>query len=640
MNPRTLILGTAGHIDHGKTALLRALTGVNTSHLPEERRRGITIDLGFANLDLGKFRLGIVDVPGHERFVRNMLAGAAGIDIALVVVAADDSVMPQTREHLDILRLLGIRHGLVALTKCDRVETSWPDLVEDEIRRVATGTFLENAPIVRTAIPNDGPHQGLSSLRDAIFSVCERVESLSDSGLFRLPIDRAFSVPGRGTVVTGTVWSGQLKVRDEVEWLPDGKTLVVRGLQNHGRDTDVISRGQRAAINLIGVHHGEIVRGHELATPGYLSPSKLLTTDLQVLANCPRSIRHRSRQRLYLGTQEVIVTVALLEHSAIEPGGRGLAQLHCAAPAVASAGQPFVMRAESPLVTIGGGRILQALAPRITRRQFRRVERLNDLRSAPDADRAAAAIYFYGSKAWTEIDLCRDANLRVESCGEVIEQLAQAGIVVALPTKPRQRVRFHRDVLVEYEERILKLLGQLHARAALQLTIPPERIIELCGPSKDRYLVQAVIDRLIERDVLRGDHNGIALARFSPTLSVLQLGLRDQILATLREGEFTPPTPAEIAQITASTEEDVFQMLKLCTAQGELVHLGDQLFLHSEAEAEMRARLRESLQQGTGLTVSRIRDLLGTTRKFAVPICEHLDRIGFTRREGDLRVLR
>ena len=640
MNPRTLILGTAGHIDHGKTALLRALTGVDTSHLPEERRRGITIDLGFANLDLGKFRLGIVDVPGHERFVRNMLAGAAGIDIALMVVAADDSVMPQTREHLDILRLLGIQQGVVAITKCDRVEPTWPDLVEEEIRRIAAGTFLENAPIVRTAIPDHGPHKGLESLREAIRSVCEQIVSLSDSGLFRLPIDRAFSVPGRGTVVTGTVWSGQLKVRDEVEWLPDGKTLVVRGLQNHGRDTDVISRGQRAAVNLIGVHHSDIVRGHEIATPGYLSPSKLLTADLQVLADCPRPIRHRSRQRLYLGTQEVIVTVALLEHSAIEPGAHGLAQLHCATPTLAAAGQPFVLRAESPLVTIGGGCVLQARAPRIARRQLTRVERLRGLRSATGADRAAAAIYFYGDEPWSDVDLCRDANLRVESCGAVVQQLAQAGIVVDLPAKPRRTARFHRDVLVEYEERILKLLGQLHAKAALQLTIPPERIVELCGPSKDRHLAQVVIDRLIERDVLRGDHNGVALARFSPALSILQMGLRDQILAMLREGEFTPPTPAEIAQITASTEENVFQMLKLCTAQGELVHLGDQLFLHREAEAAMRDRLRESLQQGAGLTVSRIRDLLGTTRKFAVPFCEHLDRIGLTRREGDLRVLR
>ena len=640
MNPHTLILGTAGHIDHGKTALLRALTGIETSHLPEEKQRGITIDLGFADLDLGTFRLGIVDVPGHERFVKNMLAGAVGVDVALVVVAADDSVMPQTREHLEILRLLGIQHAVVAITKCDRVETSWSDLVEEEVRRLAAGTFLEHAPIVRTAIPGHGPQQGLDNLREAIRSVCEQVVKRSESGLFRLPIDRAFTVQGRGTVVTGTVWSGQLKVRDEIEWLPTGKKLVVRGLQNHGHDADVVSRGQRAAINLIGVHHSEIVRGHEIATTGYLSPSKLLTVDLQVLAGSPRAIKHRSRQRLYLGTQEVIVTVALLEQSSIEPGQHGLAQLHCAAPAIGAAGQPFVIRAESPLVTIGGGRILQAQAPRTTKRQAARIKRLPDLNSATDLDRAAAAIYFYGTQAWSDVDLCRDANLNVESCQAIIQQLAQTGTIVELPTKPRRTLRVHRELLEEYEQRILKLLGQLHATAALQLAIPRERIVELCGSSSDGHVIQATVDRLIDRGILRGDRQAIALADFSPRLSANQTRLRDQVLTTLREAELTPPTPANIARSTSSKEQDVCELLRLCAAQGELVHLGDGLYLHREVEAAIRDRLRDSLQQGAGLTVSQIRDLLGTTRKFAVPICEYLDRIGFTRRQGDVRVLR
>lgn len=639
MTPRTLILGTAGHIDHGKTALLRALTGIDTSRLPEEKQRGITIDLGFANLDLGTTQLGIVDVPGHERFVKNMLAGAVGIDIALLVVAADDSVMPQTREHLDILRLLGIQHGLVAITKCDRVEPSWLELVEEDIRRLAADTFLDGSPIVRMAIPSEGPHQGLEGLRQAIRSVCEQVVDLSDSGLFRLPIDRAFTVRGRGTVVTGTVWSGQLKVRDEIEWLPTGRTLIVRGLQNHGRDTDVISRGQRAAINLIGVHHSEIVRGHEIATPGYLSPSKLLTVELQVLADSRRSIKHRSRQRLYLGTQEVIVTVALFERPSIEPGQRGLAQLHCATPAIGAAGQPFVIRAESPLVTIGGGRVLQPRAPRISRRQTARIDRLQDLSSAIDADRAAAAIYFYGTEPWADVDLCRDANLRVESCPTVVEQLVQTGIIVDLSTKPRRAARLHRDVLDEYEKRILKLLGQLHAQTALQLVIPREKVITLCGSPREGPLIEAVITHLIDRSILRGDHQGLARADFSLRLSAPLMQLRAQLLAILREAGLAPPGPANIAQITSSKEEDVCELLRLCAAQGELVQLDDQLYLHRDVEAAMRDRLRSSLQQGAGLTVSQIRDLLGTTRKFAVPICEHLDRIGFTRREGDRRLL-
>ena len=309
-----------------------ALTGIDCDRLPEEKQRGITIDIGFAHLDLEPFQLGIVDVPGHERFIKNMLAGAVGIDIALLVIAADDSVMPQTREHLAILRLLGVRHGLVAITKCDRVEPTWIDLVEDDIRNLVAGTFLESAPIVRTAVSSDGSAQGIDELRAAIRSVCEQVAETSQTELFRLPVDRAFSVQGLGTVVTGTVWSGQLRVADEIDWLPVGKKVSVRGLQNHGCQTELVARGQRAAINLSGIHHSDIVRGHELATLGYLAPSKILTVELQVLDDSPWPIKHRARQRLYIGTQEVMVTVALLQQTLVEPGQNALAQLHCTSP--------------------------------------------------------------------------------------------------------------------------------------------------------------------------------------------------------------------------------------------------------------------------------------------------------------------
>ena len=246
MNARTLILGTAGHIDHGKTTLLRALTGIDCDRLPEEKQRGITIDIGFAHLDLEPFQLGIVDVPGHERFIKNMLAGAVGVDIALLVVAADDSVMPQTCEHLSILQLLGVRHGVVAITKCDRVESSWLDLVEDDVRSLVKGTFLESAPVVHTAVSSDGSAQGLDQLRTAIRSVCEQVTQICPSELLRLPVDRAFTVQGLGTVVTGTVWSGRLNVGDEIELLPTKKKVAVRGLQNHGVQAEHVVRGQRA----------------------------------------------------------------------------------------------------------------------------------------------------------------------------------------------------------------------------------------------------------------------------------------------------------------------------------------------------------------------------------------------------------
>ncbi|MEX0678865.1 MAG: selenocysteine-specific translation elongation factor [Pirellulales bacterium] len=640
MNPRTLILGTAGHIDHGKTALVRAMTGIDTDRLPQEKQRGITIDIGFANLDLGAVRLGIVDVPGHERFIKNMLAGAVGIDVALLVVAADDSVMPQTREHLAILGLLGVRHGLVTITKCDRVEPAWVDLVEEEIRRLAAGTFLKDAPIVRTAVPADGPPQGIDRLRDAIGAVCEQVIRHSERDVFRLPIDRAFSVQGLGTIVTGTVWSGQLRVRDEVEWHPSGKKLVVRGLQNHGHETDLVEAGQRAAVNLSGAHHREVVRGHEIATPGYLASSKLLTVEVQVLGDSPRAVRHRSRQRLYLGTQEVMVVVALLEKARIEPGQRGLAQLHCAQAATSAAGQPFVMRAESPLVTIGGGRVLQAQAKRITRRQTGQIERLRALSSLEDAERTAAAIYFFGAGDWTDLDLCRDARLAIENCGPIIDQLTQAGTIIELAVKPRRTCRIHRDVVEDAERRIVKLVEQLHAEAALRTAIERDRVVALYGAGQNVHLAEAIIDRLLARRLLSGDHRTVALAGYAPRLSTAQVRLRQRILSALREAGLKPPTPAELARATSTDEKEVRQILGLCADEGELVPLAGGLYLHREIEAAMRDQLRARLEQAGGLTVSQIKDLLGTSRKFAVPICEHLDRIGLTRRDGDLRVLR
>jgi selenocysteine-specific elongation factor len=640
VNARTLILGTAGHIDHGKTTLLRALTGIDCDRLPEEKQRGITIDIGFAHLDLAPFQLGIVDVPGHERFIKNMLAGAVGIDIALLVVAADDSVMPQTREHLAILRLLGVRHGLVVITKCDRVEPSWLDLVEDDIRSLVAGTFLETGPIVRTAILGDGSAHGLDELRVAIRSVCEQVTHSSETELFRLPIDRAFSVQGLGTIVTGTVWSGRLAQGDEIEWLPIKKKLTVRGLQNHGVQTNVVVRGQRAAVNLSGAHLSEIVRGQELATTGYLAPSKVLTVELEVLTDSPWPIKHRSRQRLYIGTQEVMVAVALLQDAAIAPGRSGLAQLHCAKPVVAIGGQPFVLRAESPLVTIGGGRVLLPNAPRVTKRQPARLERLDALRRADEAERVEIAIYMYGLQSWRELDLCRDAAIDIHRARQLLVELIASGTVIEVSIKSRGPLWVHCDALNEANERILNFLSQLHAHSPLSPSIPRDRVARNCRPWQDAQVTDALLDRLVESGALRSDHNSVALANFAPLLTPSQEQLREHLLTAWHDAALKPPEPAELCQILSADESEFRQLVDLCTAQGALVHLGGDIFLHKDVESTMRCQLQRELANGKQFTVSQIRDLLATNRKFAVPICEYLDRIGFTRRDGDFRTLR
>ncbi len=448
-----LILGTAGHIDHGKTSLVRALTGTDTDRLPEEKRRGITIELGFAELDLGDYRLGIVDVPGHERFVRQMLAGATGMDLAMLVVAADDSVKPQTREHMDVLRLLDLKAGVIALTKCDIADEEWMELVEAEIRELVAGTIFALAPIVRTSAQTG---QGMDQLRQALL-VAARQAALEvtvphESDPFRMAIDRSFTMPGHGTVVTGSVASGCATNGQTLVIQPDGVEVRVRGLRNHGREVERVCRGQRAAINLAGVHHDNVARGNELATPGHLMPSRLLTVDLSLLNSAPRPLKHRATLRLHVGTAEVLATVALLGPAAVPPGARSFAQLYLREPVVTVWNQPFVLRAESPMATIGGGSILVANPTRIRRLTGEDESQLALLTSTDPLDRAGAAIYFQDLRDWEVTDLPRLAG--IERGEEIVRVLQEAGTLVELEVSPTRTLVVHERVLQQWSERI------------------------------------------------------------------------------------------------------------------------------------------------------------------------------------------
>ena len=399
---RDLILGTAGHIDHGKTALVKALTGIDCDRLPEEKARGITIDIGFATLDLGEFRLGIVDVPGHERFIKNMLAGATGVDLALLVIAADDSIMPQTREHLEILRLLGLKHGLVALTKCDLVDATTRAVVELEVRGLVEGTFLETATIVPTSAHSG---MGIDELKSAIANICRQVEQRTGTEWFRMAIDRAFTVQGHGTVVTGSVTSGSVRIEEELEWQPRGEKVRIRSLQNHDQSVNEVHRGMRAAINLAGVKLEDVERGQELGAPGYLVPSRVLTVRLHCLADSKRPIKHRASVRFHVGTAEIMGTVALLDCDAIKPGDWGFAQLFLENPANATWGQPFVIRGPSAMQTLGGGQVLQPVARKIRRRHIEILERIEKLWTGQADERALEVAWFGGYQGFTVADL-------------------------------------------------------------------------------------------------------------------------------------------------------------------------------------------------------------------------------------------
>jgi selenocysteine-specific elongation factor len=634
--PRDLILGTAGHIDHGKTSLVKALTGIDCDRLPEEKARGITIDIGFAILDLGEFRLGIVDVPGHERFIKNMLAGATGIDLAVLVVAADDSVMPQTREHLEILRLLGLRHGLIALTKCDLVDETTLEVVELEIRELVQGSFLESAPLLRTSAHSG---MGIPELKAAIGEACRRVEARTGVDWFRMAIDRSFIVQGHGTVVTGSVTSGSVKVGDEVEWQPRGDRVRIRSLQNHDRAVEEVHRGQRAAVNLAGVHHEDVVRGQEIATPGYLVPSRVVTVRLHCLKDARRPIKHRVPVRFHVGTLEIMGQVSLLDCDAIEPGGWGHAQLFLEEPATATWGQPFVVRGSSATHTLGGGQVLQPVAKKVRRRHLEMLERIERLWTGDAEARALTVAWFSGFAGFTPADLVRGANVSPEQAREIIEKAKAGGHLVEMALGQTRRLLLHADMVRELDERLLAALGRLHEQAPLMSSHDRQKVQSQLDYVGDEALVHAAVERLIGQKKVIGDLRRIARADFKPKLSNTQRKLKDKLVAAFKEARFQPPEPNSFANQAGGNAANLADLFELCCAEGHLVRITDDIYLHSEAEAEMRQRLREKLAEGKGLTVAEIRDLLGTTRKFAVPLCEYLDRAGVTRREGDLRML-
>ena len=657
---RDLILGTAGHIDHGKTTLVKALTGIDCDRLPEEKARGITIDIGFAHLDLPPFHLGVVDVPGHERFIKNMLAGASGIDLALLVVAADDSVMPQTREHLEILRLLGLRHGVIALTKTDLVDDTTREVVEMEIRELVQGTFLEDAPIVPTSAHTGA---GLPELKAALADACRRVDPSPPTPLpqgargeritprplgergrgegewFRLAIDRAFIVQGHGAVVTGSVTSGTLRVGDEVEWQPRGERVRVRSLQNHDRAVEEVHRGQRAAINLAGVRHEEVLRGQEVTTPGYLAPSRVLTVRLHCLSDMKRPIKHRLPVRFHLGTSEIMGVVALLDCDAIPPGKWGLAQVFLDEPATATWGQPFVVRESSAATTLGGGQVLQPVARKVRRRHLEMLERIERLWTGDARDRVLTTAWFGGFAGFTTADLVRGAGIGPDEAAEWIARLKDAGELVELPVGGARRLLLHKDMIQELEERMLTALAGLHAQFPLMTLHDRRKVESQLDYVGDEALVHAAVDRLLARKQVVGDPRRIARVDFKPKLSANLRKLKDKLVAAYLEARFQPPEPASFAGAAGGNAASLKDLFEVCVAEGFLVHVAGDLYLHADADAAMRRLVKERFAgQGGGLTVAEIRDLLGTTRKYAVPLCEYLDRVGVTRREGDLRL--
>ncbi|OGW63405.1 MAG: selenocysteine-specific translation elongation factor [Nitrospirae bacterium RBG_16_64_22] len=633
--PRSLVLGTAGHIDHGKSTLVKALTGTDPDRLKEEKERGITIDLGFAFLTLPNgASVGIVDVPGHEKLIRNMLAGVGGIDLVMLVVAADEGIMPQTREHLAICDLLGIPRGLVAVTKTDLVEPEWLALVTDEVRRTVRGTFLEDAPIVPVSSKTGA---GLPRLVETIQDLAADIRTRPADGPLRLPIDRVFTVKGFGTVVTGTLISGRLREEETVVILPAGLSSRVRGLQTHGLKAAEIAAGQRAAVNLQGVEKDQVERGDVLARPGQFKPSRLIDVRLRLLKGAPAGIKMRSRVRIHLGTAEAMGRVVLFPPREIAPGDSSYAQIRLESPLVAASGDRFIIRRYSPVETLGGGIILDPTPVKHRLREEGLLPALEKLHAGSLADRLAVKVHRAGLSGIDRESLAAFANLSRKETEAALAQIVQAGTV--LMADKESETFIHRGHVEDLKDRIVSAVSAFHRDNPLKPGIPKEELRGRLGGGLPLRLLNKTLDLLARDNRAAVDRDLVRLPDFGVRLGGAETDTIARIVALYREAGTQPPLREELPGKLGTDAKTVADLLRQAASRGDLVRINDSLYFHREAYESIRRILRETLAARKELTVAEMRDAIGTTRKFAVPLAEHLDSAKFTLRVGDKRRL-
>jgi selenocysteine-specific elongation factor len=607
-----MILGTAGHIDHGKTTLVRALTGVDTDRLPEEKKRGITIELGFAPLELeGIGTVGVVDVPGHEAFVRTMVAGATGIDLALLIVAADEGVMPQTREHLAILELLGVKRGAIALTKADLVDEEWIALVEEDVR-AASAAALPNAPIVPVSAVSG---LGVGALREELRRLVSALPKRRDDDLFRLPVDRVFTIKGTGTVVTGTVWSGRLERDAAVRILPADRSARVRGIQTHGTQRDVAEPGARTAVALAGVHVEDVERGSTIVTDPSWHSTTLIRADVSVVPDTDIAIRPRVWFRLHVGTSEVGARIVTKAPSADEPFG---ARIVLDQPVVLRAGDRFVLRTSAPLNTVAGGVVTDPYAPR------------------------RAAIWAAGLSASERLAL-----MVAESGGQGIDPeslLVRLGLTAA---ESREAVSsssaveklggrlVSRERVGELRDRLFAEVDAFHSASPLEPGMPMQLLRTRLSAASE------ITDALLQRELTAGElvsrGGGVARAGWSPTVSSQESALVDRILSTLSAAGVEPPSAGELSAALGGPVETLLRFLE---RRGDIVQTEEGRYYTIANLQQLVGRLRTVMTTNAAATPAEIRDSLGLSRKFLIPFLEYCDRAGYTNRNAAGRVWR
>jgi len=620
------VIGTAGHVDHGKTTLITALTGINPDRLKEEQQRQMTIDLGFAWLTLpGGEEVGIVDVPGHRDFIENMLAGVGGIDAALLVIAADEGVMPQTREHLAILDLLQIPAGVVAITKIDLIdEPEWLDLLEADIRAILRGTALQDAPIVRVSAQT---RAGFPALLQTLSLILQNRPPRPDLGRPRLPIDRVFTMPGFGTVVTGTLTDGSLRLGDEVEILPAGLRGRIRGLQTHRRKEDISTPGSRTAVNLSGVETGQIRRGDVLAHPGRYQPTRRLDVHFRLLADAS-PLQHHTEVKLFLGTAETIANVRLLAKEILQPGETGWLQLDLRAPLVAVRGDRFILRRPSPAETLGGGVVVDA-HPRNRHKRFDAsvLQSLQALAKASPADVLMEAAQALGPATWA--DLFARSRLEESRARSALQELLQTGQLIQL--EEFFLSASHWQTLLGNAQ---AALAAYHRAYPLRRGMPREELRSKLKLSA--RLFNLAVARLLEQGTVVAPSAAPLLAlpehrvRFSPEQETSVQNLMKQFA----DAPFAPPS---VKECQAAVGEEVFAAL---LDSENLIQVSAEVVFRREDYEEMVRQVRQAIRQKGAVTLAEVRDLLGTSRKYVQALLEYLDTTGITVRVGDARQLK
>lgn len=631
---KQLVLGTAGHIDHGKTTLVKALTGIETDRLKEEKARGITIELGFAYLDLPSGqRLGIVDVPGHEKFVKNMVAGAAGIDLVMLVIAADEGVMPQTREHLDICRLLGVQHGLVALTKADMVDEEWLELVTDDVAEYLNGTFLENAPIVPvSSLKGDG----IPELIAALDEMAGGLEEQPASGPFRLPVDRVFTMKGFGTVITGTAIGGRVEVGQELMIYPQGLTSRVRGLQVHNQEEQSARRGQRTAVNLQGLDKENIERGNVLATPGSLVPSLWLDLQVKVLEEAQRPIKHRAPIRFHAGSVEIMGRVHTLDRDELKPGQEAFCQVRLDEPVALMAGDRYVLRSYSPVHTIAGGVIMHPHPGRHKRGRPEIIADLEALRSGQPADKVAVMARLAGERGVTTGELVRLVALPPKELDGLLNQMLSKQELVRFDKEGGRLIAA--SVQAELMQNAVELVSQFHQQQPLKPGMSREELKQRLGNNFEAKLFTHLLGKLTAGNDLVAEKDLLRLPQHKVRLAEDDAKLRGRIEEAYKDGGLAPPNLKDV--IAGEDPKQAKQILGVLVNQGVLTRIKEDIYYHTPALQEIQRRLEEYLRANERMGAPHFKQLVGLSRKYIIPLLEYFDTKGVTMRLGDERVLR